>query len=242
MTLNDSFLSLLLQDCIVTMKDTYLVGFIFLHESVSSVSWFMCCSFCFLFFFYKPPLFACVLILGEKDALEKKMQPTPVFLHGKLHGQGSLGGYSPRGHKRVRHTQGCTHILRKRCLKWNVFFQFPSDLWDWDVCHSSRVAKICQIRTVPYLKHSPLKQISFSTRPPLSLFESMWGPGTNQSPIFHITSSLSATNSFKYHFIFCPSFSQFLQESGPHAQRRGEIFTPVLGWLCEERWELYHLW
>ena len=73
MTLNDSFLSLLLQDCIVTMKDTYLVGFIFLHESVSSVSWFMYCSFCFLFFFYKPPRFACVSILGEKDPLEKEM-------------------------------------------------------------------------------------------------------------------------------------------------------------------------
>ena len=38
-----------LQVCIVTMKDTYLIGFIFFHESVS-VSWFMCCSFCFLFY------------------------------------------------------------------------------------------------------------------------------------------------------------------------------------------------
>ena len=29
----------------------------------------------------------------------KKWQPTPVFLPGKSHGQRSLVGYSPRGHK-----------------------------------------------------------------------------------------------------------------------------------------------
>ena len=32
-----------------------------------------------------------------------KWQPTPVFLPGKSHGQRSLAGYSPWGHKRVRH-------------------------------------------------------------------------------------------------------------------------------------------
>ena len=34
---------------------------------------------------------------------EKKLQPTPVFLPGKSHGQRSLVGFSPRGYKRVRH-------------------------------------------------------------------------------------------------------------------------------------------
>ena len=29
----------------------------------------------------------------------RKWQPTPVFLPGKFHGQKSLAGYSPRGHK-----------------------------------------------------------------------------------------------------------------------------------------------
>ena len=33
----------------------------------------------------------------------RKWQPTPVFLPGKFHGQRSLEGYSPRGHKRVGH-------------------------------------------------------------------------------------------------------------------------------------------
>ena len=33
----------------------------------------------------------------------RKWQPTPVFLPGESHGQRSLAGYSPSGHKRVRH-------------------------------------------------------------------------------------------------------------------------------------------
>ena len=33
----------------------------------------------------------------------KKWQPTPVSLPGKSHGQRSQVGYSPWGHKRVRH-------------------------------------------------------------------------------------------------------------------------------------------
>ena len=33
----------------------------------------------------------------------RERQPTPVFLPGKSHGQRSLAGYSPGGHKRVRH-------------------------------------------------------------------------------------------------------------------------------------------
>ena len=33
----------------------------------------------------------------------KKWQPPPVFLPGESHGQRSLAGYGPQGHKRVRH-------------------------------------------------------------------------------------------------------------------------------------------
>ena len=39
------------------------------------------------------------LSLGWEDPLEKEMQPTPVFLPGEFHGQRSLLGYSPWGHK-----------------------------------------------------------------------------------------------------------------------------------------------
>ena len=38
-----------------------------------------------------------VWFLGRKDLLEKKRQPTPVFLPGKSHGLRSLAGYRPLG-------------------------------------------------------------------------------------------------------------------------------------------------
>ena len=41
--------------------------------------------------------------LGYKDPVGKVLAPTPVLLPGKSHGQRSLAGYSPRGHKRVGH-------------------------------------------------------------------------------------------------------------------------------------------
>ena len=37
--------------------------------------------------------------LGWEEPLEKEMATTPVFLPGKSHGQRSLAGYSPWGHK-----------------------------------------------------------------------------------------------------------------------------------------------
>ena len=37
--------------------------------------------------------------LGQEDPLEKEMQPASVFLPVKPHGQRSLVGYCPKGHK-----------------------------------------------------------------------------------------------------------------------------------------------
>ena len=37
----------------------------------------------------------------ERSNWRRKWQPTPVFLSGESHGQRSLAGYSPPGHKRV---------------------------------------------------------------------------------------------------------------------------------------------
>ena len=50
--------------------------------------------------------------LGWEDALEKEWQPTPVFLPGKSHGQGSLGGYKSLGSQRLSthvHSSGGAH-------------------------------------------------------------------------------------------------------------------------------------
>ena len=41
--------------------------------------------------------------LGQEGPLEEAWKPTAVLLPGKSHGQRSLVGYSPRGHKRVGH-------------------------------------------------------------------------------------------------------------------------------------------
>ena len=37
--------------------------------------------------------------LDQEDPRRRAWQPTPVFLPGKSHGQRSLMGYSPRGHR-----------------------------------------------------------------------------------------------------------------------------------------------
>ena len=39
--------------------------------------------------------------LGCEDPLEKEMAPHSVFLQGEFHGQRSLVGYSPWGHKKL---------------------------------------------------------------------------------------------------------------------------------------------
>ena len=47
-----------------------------------------------------------------KTPWSRKLQPTPISLTGKLHGQGSLAGYSPWGHAELEtneHTQAHTH-------------------------------------------------------------------------------------------------------------------------------------
>ena len=41
--------------------------------------------------------------LGQDDTLEKEMATLSSILAGKFHGQRSLVGYSPWGHKRVGH-------------------------------------------------------------------------------------------------------------------------------------------
>ena len=46
--------------------------------------------------------------LGWEDPLRKEWQPSPVFLPGEFHGQRSLAGYSPWGHKDLDTTEQLT--------------------------------------------------------------------------------------------------------------------------------------
>ena len=50
-----------------------------------------------------------VRYLGQEDPLEQEMTIHPVFLPGKFHGQRSLMGYSPWGHKESDMTEQLTH-------------------------------------------------------------------------------------------------------------------------------------
>ena len=55
--------------------------------------------------------------VGWEDPLEKEMQPTAVFLPGKSHGQRSLVGYSPLGHKETKLREH-TCIPHIQTLQW----------------------------------------------------------------------------------------------------------------------------
>ena len=85
--------------------------------------------------------------LGWKDPLEKEWQPTPVFLPGKSHGQRSLAGYSPWGHKELDTTEHMhTHIA---CIK--SFFLFIVELYSmvW-VCNCLFVHPLKDIWDISY--------------------------------------------------------------------------------------------
>ena len=91
----------------------------------------------------------------RKIPWRRKWQLTPVSLPGKSHGQKSLEGYSPWGHKRVghnlatkQHTQkatrrlsvmkatlnSCVGLSSQGSWLWNKFFSH----WDFNVCSESQ--------------------------------------------------------------------------------------------------------
>ena len=50
-------------------------------------------------------------VIKNERLWRRKWQPTPVLLPGKSHGQRSLAGYSPWGHKESDTTEGLTFSL-----------------------------------------------------------------------------------------------------------------------------------
>ena len=52
--------------------------------------------------------------LGRENPMEEEMEPSAVFLPGKSHGQRSLAGYSPWGHKESDMTE---HVVVASALK-----------------------------------------------------------------------------------------------------------------------------
>ena len=50
-----------------------------------------------------------VWYLSQEDSWRREWQPTPVFLPGEFHGERSLVGCSPQGHKESGTTEGLIH-------------------------------------------------------------------------------------------------------------------------------------
>ena len=82
-----------------------------------------------------------------------KWQPTPVFLPGKSHGQRTLAGYSPQGHKRVGHELATKTITNnnKACgmLQFSRNFSSKTTNSD-DMLDEYRVKKILLIILIFY--------------------------------------------------------------------------------------------
>ena len=63
--------------------------------------------------------------LGEEDPLEKRMATHSSILAGEFHGQSSLTGYSPWGHKESDITEKLllSFIVKEGLRKWSVFLR-----------------------------------------------------------------------------------------------------------------------
>ena len=68
--------------------------------------------------------------LDREDPLEKEWLPTLVFSPGKSHGQRSLMGYSPWGHKELDRTEPLTLTL-SYLFKWKLFLRSPWIIIHW---------------------------------------------------------------------------------------------------------------
>ena len=83
--------------------------------------------------------------LGWEDPLEKKWQPTPVFLPEKFHGQKSLAGYSPRGCNELDITeQLSTHAHNRIKCDYSLKFIHFTPM----VCTLDKFLHMCIIRHV----------------------------------------------------------------------------------------------
>ena len=66
------------------------------------------------------------------------MQPTPVFLPGESHGQRSLAGYSPWGHKESYRTEAIHHAAERTnlLLLFSCYIVFDS-VTPWRAAHQT---------------------------------------------------------------------------------------------------------
>ena len=100
----------------------------------------------------------------RKIPWRREWQPTPVFLPGEPHGQRSLEGYSPQGHKRVRHdwktntmsefrvfghqSLSCYSSSRMLYLPWYMDFKADKNIKLWIWCYRGNSSKSIALSTI----------------------------------------------------------------------------------------------
>ena len=70
---------------------------------------------------------------GQVEFWRRKWQPTPVFLPREFHGQRSLVGYSPWGHKELDITEVTEHARRVLSISL-IPYAFGPTLYPWPLC------------------------------------------------------------------------------------------------------------
>ena len=106
----------------------------------------------------------------------RKWQPTPVFLAGKSHGQGSLGGYSPWSLKRVGHDLAS----KQQQHPYIIFITANTGNWENNGSQSACILKIFTYFNIRYFKvkfiniNSDLKLIVVSMFSKILIF--IWKP------------------------------------------------------------------
>ena len=71
-----------------------------------------------------------VRVLGWEDPWRRKWQPDPVFWPGEFHGQRSVAGYSPWGHRESDTTEQLTYFVSQIREGWYVQnWEIASSTW-----------------------------------------------------------------------------------------------------------------
>ena len=85
--------------------------------------------------------------LSWEDTLERKWQPTPVFLPGESHKQRGFAGYSPWGLKESDTTEATWIYVLCTCSVMSVFFTTPCTM----PCQAPLSMGILQVRILEWI-------------------------------------------------------------------------------------------
>ena len=69
--------------------------------------------------------------LGQEDPWRREWQPTPVFLPGESHGQGTLASYSPWCRKELDTTEVAEHTCTHKYVVAGMGVQGSFDHGSW---------------------------------------------------------------------------------------------------------------